>query len=132
MGSIINKARYLRAEIEKLAETLTDEEGLQFVDLFVNWLTDTTYAIGDRVKYNDVLYKCVQAHTSQSDWTPDLTPALWTVVSIEEWPEWVQPTGAQDAYMTGDKVSHNEKHWISTADNNVWEPGVYGWEEVNG
>lgn len=131
MGRITDKARYLRAEIEKLAETLTDEEGLQFVDLFVNWFTDTTYAVGDRVKYNDTLYKCVQAHTSQSDWTPDLTPALWTVVSVEEWPEWVQPTGAQDAYMTGDKVSHNEKHWISTADNNVWEPGVYGWEEVS-
>lgn len=132
MGRITDKARYLRAEIEKLAETLTDEEGLQFVDLFVNWFTDTAYAVGDRVKYNDILYKCVQAHTSQSDWTPDLTPALWTVVSVEEWPEWVQPTGAQDAYMTGDKVSHNEKHWISIADNNVWEPGVYGWEEVNG
>lgn len=128
--SIIEKARYLRAKIEELAETLTDEVALEYVALFKDWETDTSYAVGDRVKYNDVLYKCVQAHTSQDSWTPDLTPALWVVVSIEEWPEWVQPIGAQDAYMTGDKVSHNEKHWISTADNNVWEPGVYGWDEV--
>lgn len=130
MGIIIEKARRLRHKIENLAETMTDEEGLQFVDLFVNWATGTAYVLGDRVKFNDTLYKCVQAHTSQDDWTPDITPALWVVVTIEEWPEWVQPIGAQDAYMTGDKVTHNEKHWVSTADNNVWEPGVYGWDEV--
>ena len=130
MGIIIEKARRLRHKIENLAETMTDEEGLQFVDLFVNWAADTVYAVGDRVKYNDVLYKCVQAHTSQNDWTPDLTPALWVRVTVEEWPDWVQPIGAQDAYMTGDKVTHNEKHWTSDVDNNVWEPGVYGWTEV--
>ena len=130
MGTIVEKARRLRAKIENLATTMTDEEGLQFVDLFVNWATATDYALGDRVKYNEILYKCVQAHTSQDDWTPDITPALWVVVSIEEWPEWVQPIGAQDAYMTGDKVTHNEVHWISTVDSNVWEPGVYGWEQA--
>ena len=131
MGVIVEKARRLRHQIENLATTMTDEEGLEYVDLFVNWATGITYALGDRVKFNDTLYKCVQAHTSQDDWTPDLTPALWTVVSVEEWPEWVQPTGAQDAYMTGDKVTHNEAHWISTVDSNVWEPGVYGWQEAD-
>lgn len=131
MGVIIEKARRLRRKIEDLAITMTDEEGLEFVDLFVNWGEGIAYAVGDRVKFGDTLYKCVQAHTSQNDWTPDLTPALWTRVTVEEWPEWVQPTGAQDAYMTGDKVTHNEKHWVSTADNNVWEPGVYGWDEVD-
>ena len=130
MGVIIEKAKRLRTQIENLATTMTDEEGLEFVDLFVNWFTDTDYAVGDRVKYNDTLYKCVQAHTSQDDWTPDLTPALWVRVTVEEWPEWVQPIGAQDAYMTGDKVTHNEKHWTSDVDNNVWEPGVYGWTEA--
>lgn len=128
--TIIEKARYLRTKIEQLAETLTDEVALQYVPLFKNWKTGIAYAVDDRVKFEDTLYKCVQAHTSQDDWTPDLTPALWTVVSLEEWPEWVQPTGAQDAYMAGDKVSHNDKHWISIADNNVWEPSVYGWDEV--
>lgn len=127
--SIIEKAIYLRAKIEQLAETLTDEVALQYIPLFKNWETGKDYQVDDRVKYFDNLYKCVQAHTSQLDWVPDITPALWTHVSLDEWPEWIQPTGAQDAYMLGDKVSHNEKHWISTADNNVWEPGVYGWEE---
>lgn len=84
---------------------------------------------GERYKYNDVLYKVVQSHKTQSNWTPDITPALFTPVSIDEWPEWVQPTGAQDAYAKGAKVSHNEQHWESDVDNNVWEPGVYGWTE---
>lgn len=130
MGIIIEKARRLRHKIENLATTMTDEEGLEYVDLFVNWATGTTYALGDRVKFNDTLYKCVQVHTSQDDWTPDLTPALWTVVSVEEWPEWVQPTGAQDAYMTGDKVTFEGEHYISLIDNNTWSPAAYpaGWQ----
>lgn len=133
MGAIIEKARRLRHKIEDLAITMTDEEGLEFVDLFVNWVTGTAYAVGDRVKFDDTLYKCVQAHTSQDDWTPDLTPALWVRVTVEEWPEWVQPIGAQDAYMTGDKVTHNEKHWVSLIDNNVWEPSESAptlWQEA--
>lgn len=129
MSRFAGKARHLRKKIESLAETLTDEEGLEFVDLFPNWVVGKSYQINDRVKYGELLYKCVQAHTSQGNWSPDLTPALWMRVSIEDWPEWIQPTGAQDAYMSGDRVSHNNKHWVSTADNNVWEPGVYGWEE---
>jgi len=123
------KARVLRKLIEQTAITLSDEEALEGVELFPMWKAETAYALNDRVQYNDVLYKCVQAHSSQSDWTPDVTPALWTEVSIEEWPEWKQPTGAQDAYAIGDKVSHNDKHWISDAEANVWEPGVYGWTE---
>ena len=130
MSDIIEKARKLRIKIEALAETMTDEEGLEFVSLFPNWISNKSYSANDRVQYADILYKCVQAHTSQDDWTPDITPALWTVVSVEDWPEWKQPTGAQDAYMKDDKVSHNDKHWISSVDNNVWEPGVYGWEEA--
>lgn len=123
------RARELRQLIMKAAESLSDEDALNGVELFPAWQTATAYAIGDRCAYEETLYKCVQAHTSQEDWTPDVTPALWTMVSIEEWPEWVQPTGAQDAYQTGDQVSHNEKHWLSIVDDNVWEPGVYGWEE---
>lgn len=132
MGEIIEKARRLRRKIEDLAITMTDEEGLEFVDLFVNWGEGIAYAVGDRVKFGDTLYKCVQAHTSQSDWTPDLTPALWTRVTVEEWPEWIQPTGAQDAYMTGDKVTFQGNHYISLIDNNTWSPADYprGWEEV--
>ena len=63
-------------------------------------------------------------------WTPDVTPALWKEVSVDEFPEWVQPTGVQDAYKLGDKVSHNNLHWISDVDNNVWEPSVFGWSNI--
>lgn len=126
----IKRAYQLRAMIEKMAEDLTDETALDYKELYPLWLTGHAYGIGDRVRYNETLYKCVQAHTSQSDWTPDITPALWTVVSIDEWPEWRQPTGAQDAYSFGDKVSHNGKHWVSDYDNNVWEPGAFGWSEA--
>lgn len=123
-------ALQLRKIIEQVVISLDDETALQSIELFPYWKTNFIYSVGDRVQFDELLYKCVQAHTSQDSWTPDITPALWTRVSIDEWPEWIQPTGAQDAYMSGDKVSHNEKHWISIADNNVWEPGVYGWNEV--
>ena len=108
---------------------LPDEEAETVTALFPEWEDGKAYAVGDRVKYDGLLYRCVQAHTSQSDWTPDKTPALWVRTSTEEWPEWIQPTGAHDAYNIGDKVSHNEKHWISDIDANVYEPGVYGWTE---
>lgn len=68
-----------------------------------------------------------KAHTSQADWRSALTPALWVAVSVEEWPEWVQPAGAHDAYAYGAKVTHNNSHWISEIETNVYEPGVYGW-----
>lgn len=124
------KAKQLRALIEMLAITLDDATALTGVELFPAWATDTAYAVGDRVQYNGVLYKCVQAHTSQADWMPDATPALWVIVSVEEWPEWIQPTGAHDAYDKDAVVSHNGKHWKNTIDANVYEPGVYGWEEI--
>ena len=123
--------RILRKLIEKGSVSLDDATALTGVELFPNWMADHAYDTGERVQYEDTLYKCVQAHTSQNSWTPDITPALWARVSIDEYPEWVQPTGVQDAYSIGDKVSHNDKHWISEVDANVWEPGVYGWGEVN-
>lgn len=123
------KARQLRKLIEQLAITLDDETALTGVELFPMWAIGRAYAVDDRVQYSGTLYKCIQAHTSQADWTPDATPALWVIVTIEEWPEWVQPTGAQDAYAKDSKVSHNGKKWISSYDANVWEPGVYGWKE---
>ena len=124
------KAKLLRQLIESLAAGLDDETALTGVELFPTWAIGKAYAIGDRVRYNGVLYKCVQAHTAQADWTPDATPALWVAVSVDAWPEWVQPTGAHDAYNRGDKVSYNGKHYICTADANVYAPGVYGWEEA--
>lgn len=125
-------ALLLRQMIEKAAVSLPDEDAIDAVELFPTWQTDTAYTIGIRVQYSEKLYKCVQAHTSQADWTPDVTPALWTEVARPgEIPVWRQPTGAQDAYMTGDKVWYPGKDttvWESTMDYNVYLPGVYGWE----
>lgn len=127
----------LRKMIEKTAVTLTDSEAYDVCELFPMWKTDTAYQTGDRVQYESKLYKCLQSHTSQADWIPSTAVSLWVEVADPsiEWPEWVQPTGAHDAYMTGDKVSHNEKHWISDIDNNIWEPGTVGtetlWRGVN-
>ena len=117
-----------RSKIEAAASTMTDDNALKAVELFPMWQDGKAYAVGDRVRYNSTLYKCVQAHTAQADWTPDATPALWVAVSLDEYPEWVQPTGAHDAYNTGDKVSYNGKHYISTIDANTYAPDVYGWE----
>lgn len=119
-----------RRKIETAAAQQSDELALESIELFPKWAAGISVSVGERYQYNGVLYRVVQSHTTQLDWTPDITQALWTVVSLEEWPEWAQPTGAQDAYMIGDKVSHNGKHWESNVDNNVWEPGVYGWSEV--
>ena len=124
------KAKQLRALIESLAASMPDETALTGVELFPPWIVGKAYATGDRLQYEGTLYKCVQGHTSQADWTPPVTPALWTAVSIDEYPAWVQPTGAHDAYSKGDKVTHNGKRWTSDVDNNTWEPGVYGWTEV--
>ena len=124
------KAKQLRQLIEQLAITLDDETALTGVELFPAWVVGRAYAVGDRVQYNGTLYKCVQAHTSQADWTPDVTPALWVVVSIEEFPEWVQPTGAHDEYNIGDKVSYNGQQYICTTAANVYAPGVYGWDLI--
>lgn len=126
------KIRHIRHQIEALANTMDDATAYDYPALFKVWKAPETYGIGDRVQYKNKLYKCVQAHTSQSDWTPDAAVSLWTAVPdpATEWPEWVQPTGSHDAYQTGDKVSHKDKHWVSNADNNVWEPGIFGWDEA--
>lgn len=121
-------ATRLRNAIVQASVSLPDNVATNVPELFPAWQKDTDYVVGDRRQHNGILWKCIQAHHSQEDWTPDIAVSLWTRTSADEWPEWVQPTGASDAYMTGDKVAHNNKHWVSTADNNVWEPGVYGWE----
>ena len=124
----------LRQMIEKAAVSLPDEDALEAVELFPEWATETAYEKGIRVRYNNVLYRCEQTHTSQPDWTPDITPALWTEVAEPGTiPVWRQPTGVQDAYMAGDKVHYpgeDDPVYESTVDNNVWSPDTYGWELV--
>lgn len=125
------KAIALRKLIEKLSADLSDEEAYTAPELFPQWqLKD--YQQGDRVQYKGLLYKCLQSHTAQADWTPETAVSLWVRVDDPsiEFPEWRQPSGAHDAYGKGAKVSHNGKHWQSDIDANVYEPGVYGWSEV--
>ena len=122
------KAKQLRQLIEQLAVTLDDEAALTGVELFPAWVVGKAYAVNDRAQYNGTLYKCIQAHTSQSDWMPSATPALWKTVSLDEYPEWVQPTGAHDAYNIGDKVAYNGQHYVCTSNANVYAPDVYGWQ----
>lgn len=129
---IIADARAFRAKLNEALNFIPEEDDDAMAALFIPWKVGVSYSVGDKVQYENKVYKCVQAHTSQSDWTPDITPALWTHTSTEEWPEWVQPTGAQDAYNTGDKVTYQGHHYISTIDGNVWAPDVYpaGWQLV--
>ena len=122
----------LRELIRKAAESLSDTDALDGVELFPPWQTDTDYVRGQRIRYGDLLYRLIpETHHSQADWTPDLVPAVWARIDdpTEEWPEWRQPLGSEDAYPAGAKVSHNEKHWTSDLNANIWEPGVYGWTE---
>lgn len=129
---IKEKAKQFRKFIEQMATSVDDSTALEHPEAFPKWKVDTDYtAQTDRVRYNDLLYRCEQSHKSQSDYTPDVAHSLWTRIDdpAEEWPEWRQPTGSTDYYIYGAKVSHNGKHWISTEERNVWEPGVYGWEE---
>ena len=121
----------LRDMLHKASASLDDEDALEAIELFPKWAVDTAYEKGVRVRYDGELYRCEQSHTSQEDWTPDAVKALWTPVAEPgEIPVWVQPTGVQDAYMMYDKVYYPNKGdtiYISDVDNNVWQPGVYGW-----
>ena len=120
-----------RRRIEQAAVSLPDEDALDAPEMYPHWHEYMALAVNDRICYNDKLYRVVQAHTTQAGGEPDIAPALFTEVAKPgEIPDWKQPTGAQDAYMTGDKVRYDGKVWVSTVDSNVWQPGVYGWDEV--
>ena len=125
-----NRAYHLRNIITGAMQSVDDETALDNKRLFPFWESGVSYETGTRVYYNENLYKVLQNHTSQDDWTPDNAVSLFALVLIpsEEIPEWVQPDST-NGYMEGDKVRHNEKIWISDVDFNVWEPGVYGWSE---
>lgn len=123
--------------IDELLPILTDEQAEQVTNVHPSWAAGVAYAVGKRVKHDGKLYRCVQAHTSQEGWEPPVTPALWVRTAHEgEIPVWVQPTGAQDAYNTGDRVhyqSATDPIYESTMDGNVWSPADYpqGWQLVS-
>ena len=113
--------------------SVDDNTALRMLEFYPEWAADTAYPAGHKVQRGGKLWRCLQAHTSQGGWEPENAPSLWAKVLIpnpDVIPEWEQPDST-NPYMAGDKVAHNGKTWVSAVDNNVWEPGVYGWAEVN-
>lgn len=126
------EARLFIESLVKLRGLATDEMSLQVPNLYPVWKVGINYTVGDRVLYEEVLYKVLQTHTSQETWTPINAPSLFAKVLIPDEdiiPEWEQPDST-NPYMIGDKVMYNGKTYVSIVDNNVWAPDVYGWEEV--
>ena len=127
-----SKARRMRAFLEALANFLADNEALEAVELFPPWRSDGSYQRGLRVQHQGVLYRCLQDHQAQQEWNPVDAPSLWARVLIDDpnsAPAWIQPDST-NPYAKGDRVMHRGRVWVSLVADNVWEPGVYGWEEV--
>lgn len=134
----LQRAEQFRKALQKWAATLTDEDAMEIATVYDPWAAGKSYKADDLLTYgtNGVgdpqLYRVVQAHTSQADWLPDQTPALYTPIGLDEdgYPVWSRPTGAHDAYNTGDVVDYNGVLYISTIDGNIWSPEEYpqGWE----
>ena len=131
-------AEQLRRALQLYANTLTEAQALEVAAVYPAWAAGRSYAVGDIVRHGEnsvgdpQLYKVVQAHTSQADWTPEATPALYDAFGLDEagYPLWSQPTGAHDAYNAGDIVDYNGTLYKSLIDGNTWSPEAYpdGWE----
>lgn len=128
----IKEAREIRKAIDTFAENQTDETLIDNKAAFSLWRAGVPVMVGQILRYGDDIYRVIQPHTTQDDWTPDITPALFVKISLEEFPQWRQPTGAHDAYKKGAKVSDEGKHWISNKDVNIYKPGLVlgDWSEV--
>ena len=122
-------AMLIRQQINGL--TVDDNTALRMREFYPEWAAGVTYTEAYKVKRSGKLWRCLQYHTSQDGWEPESAPSLWAKVLIPDEtvvPEWEQPDST-NPYSAGDKVTHNGKTWVSDIDNNVWEPGVYGWTE---
>ena len=135
--NVIEQAQAIREAMDIAGATLTDEKALECVRLYRPYEVGKAYTVGEFLTYgvNGVgdpqLYKVAQAHTAQADWMPDKTPALYTAIGLDDdgYPVWAQPTGAHDAYNTGDIVNYNGVLYESLIDGNVYSPEAYpsGW-----
>lgn len=124
------RAMELRAIIEEAMSKEDDSVVLETPQLLPEWKAGISYTTGKKIQYGGVVWKVLQDHTSQEGWEPGAAPSLFAEVLIPDpdvIPEWKQPDST-NPYMSGDKVTHNGSTWVSTIDNNVWEPGVYGWD----
>ena len=135
--TVVEQAKVIREAMDIAGASLTDEKALECVRLYRHYEVGKAYTVGEFFTYgvNGVgdpqLYKVAQAHTSQADWAPDKTPALYTPIGLDDdgYPVWTQPTGAHDAYNKGDVVNYNGTLYQSLIDGNVYSPDAYpaGW-----
>ena len=131
----IQAAEQFRKALQMFAASLTDEKAMEVATIYDPWEEGKAYAVGEFVTHGEnsvgdpQLYKVVQTHTSQADWKPDMTPALYVAIGLDKegYPVWSQPTGAHDAYNKGDIVRYDDTLWVSELDGNVWVPGVSWW-----
>ena len=132
MNKYMQEAKEIRKAIDTFAENQTDETLIDNKAAFEFWRAGINAEKDKIYRYGENIYKCIQPHTTQEDWTPDKVPALFVKISLEEFPQWVQPTGAHDAYKKGAKVSDEGKRWISNKDVNIYKPGLVrgDWSEV--
>lgn len=134
----LQAAEQLRRALQMVSAGLTDEQAMEVAAIYDPWVVNKAYAVGDLVTFGEnsvgdpQLYRVAQAHTSQADWMPNATPALYTAIGLDDsgYPVWSQPTGAHDAYNAGDVVSYNGSLYRSLIDGNVYAPDTYptGWE----
>lgn len=134
----LQAAEQLRKALQMFAAGLTDEQAMEVAAVYDPWVVEKSYSVGEFVTYGEnsvgdpQLYKVVQAHTSQADWTPDVSASLFTAIGLDDagYPVWSQPTGAHDAYNTGDIVNYNGTLYVSLIDGNVYSPEAYpaGWQ----
>ena len=132
MTDRVKKAREIRKLLEFSTANLTDEQAVEVPAAFPRWDAAGSYEAGDRAEYGGLLYKCLQSHTAQEDWTPEAAPSLWARVLVPdqgEIPLWEQPDST-NGYAKGDRVVYDGKTWESEVDQNVWVPDEYGWKEV--
>lgn len=132
MNKYMKEAEEIRKAIDVFAKNQADETLIDNKAAFMPWRAGLQVTAGQILRDGEDIYRVIQSHTTQDDWKPDKTPALFTIISLEEFPQWVQPTGAHDTYNKGDKVSDEGKHWISEIDGNVWKPGTVAgaWRET--
>lgn len=126
MNKYIEEAKEIRKAVDTFAENQKDETLIDNKAAFELWRVGTPAVLNRIYRYGDDIYRCIQPHTTQDDWTPDKTPALFNIVG-GDWDEW-EP----GSYAKGTKRKHLGKKWISNVDGNIWEPGavgVYTWDE---
>jgi len=132
--STVAEAEQLRLELNEIIGEMTDEEAIERSILFPTWKSGKEYTINERIRYGGRIFKVLQNHTSQEDWTPSRAPSLFAEILTSETrepQEWQQPTST-NAYLTGDKVIYDGKIYKSLIDNNTWAPDAYpaGWELI--